>query len=204
MASFDNSYSRLVAWLKILLPLLALAILSTMFLIARTIDPSQTIPFAEVDATELAREQGIGSPNFSSVTNDGSAITIAAESARPDASDQQIVTAQKLTANIETSNGTRIVIVAPTGIIDGTNKQTTLSGGVTMTTTTGYSINTDTIRTLLDATEIVADSTVVATAPMGNINAGSMVLTQQTPATDNQGYLLVFKGGVKLIYQPGK
>jgi len=204
MAGYDNSYSRLVAWLKILLPLLALAILSTMFLISRTVDPSQTIPYAEVDATELAREQGIGSPNFASVTNDGSAITISAQNARPDASDQQIISAQNLTANIETSKGIKIVIIAPTGVIDNTNRQTSLSGGVTMTTTTGYRIDTESIRSLLDKTEITAENQIIAVGPMGNIEAGSMLLTQQDVASGNKGYLLVFKGDVKLVYETGK
>ncbi len=53
MATYDNTYSRVVAWLKILLPLLALAILSTLFLVARTIDPAQNIPYADVDIDEL-------------------------------------------------------------------------------------------------------------------------------------------------------
>lgn len=204
MASFDNTYSRFVAWLKILLPLLALAILSTMFLISRTIDPSQSIPFAEVDATELASEQGIGNPNFSSVTNDGSSITLSAENARPNSTDQQIVSTQQMTATIETSKGTRIVITAPAGIIDTTRKQTTLSGGVLMTTSTGYRVETDTIRALLSETEIAAENTVVAKGPMGNIKAGSMLLTQFSSSSQGDGYLLVFKGGVKLIYTPGK
>ena len=38
MAIPDNLHSRMVFWLKILLPILALAILSTLFLFSRRID----------------------------------------------------------------------------------------------------------------------------------------------------------------------
>ena len=44
-----DRYSRMVAIFKVLLPLAALAILSTLFLLSRTIDPTTTIPFADQD-----------------------------------------------------------------------------------------------------------------------------------------------------------
>jgi len=67
MAACDNTYSRVVAWLRIALPLLALAILSTLFLLARTIDPAQNLPYADIDIDELTREQRIGNPQFAAV-----------------------------------------------------------------------------------------------------------------------------------------
>ena len=49
-------HSRLVGWLKVVLPLAALAILSTLFLLADLIDPTAAIPYAEVDVEDLARD----------------------------------------------------------------------------------------------------------------------------------------------------
>jgi lipopolysaccharide export system protein LptC len=63
MAAAIDGYSRLVAWLKIILPLIALGILATLFLVSRTIDPSQTIPYADVDVQDLARNQRVGAPS---------------------------------------------------------------------------------------------------------------------------------------------
>ncbi len=65
MATYDNTYSRVVAWLKVLLPVIALVLLSTMFLISRTIDPSRAIPFANVDVEGMVRDQRISAPAFS-------------------------------------------------------------------------------------------------------------------------------------------
>ena len=52
-----NTYSTVVSWAKIILPLVALGLLSTLFLFSRTPDPNRAIPFAAVDVEELAREQ---------------------------------------------------------------------------------------------------------------------------------------------------
>ena len=62
MAVADNTYSRVVGWLKILLPLGALALLSTLFLFARGIAPVGEIPYAELE--EIAREARISDPRL--------------------------------------------------------------------------------------------------------------------------------------------
>ena len=54
MAARDNVHSRVVFWLKIILPLLALAILSTLFLFSRRIDTDQALPYAEVSGSTVA------------------------------------------------------------------------------------------------------------------------------------------------------
>ena len=100
MVVADNTYSRLVAWLKILFPLIALAILSTLFLVARTVDPAQDLPYADVDVAELAREQRIGQPNYSGVTADGAAISLSARSALPDADNPRRITGTDVNADI--------------------------------------------------------------------------------------------------------
>ena len=46
MARLDL-HSRLVTWAKVALPLAALAILSTLFLLADRIDPTAAIPYAD-------------------------------------------------------------------------------------------------------------------------------------------------------------
>ena len=45
--------SRVVAWLRVLLPLAALAILSTLFLLPKSHDPDAAIPYADVDADRM-------------------------------------------------------------------------------------------------------------------------------------------------------
>lgn len=204
MAGFGISYSRFVSWLKVLLPLLALAILSTMFMVSRTIDPSQSIPFADADPTKLARDQGISNPHFTSLSNDGSAITFSAKLAKPDPKNPQLIYADDLTGKIETSAQTTINIRAAQGQLDNENARATLTGNVRVSTSAGYNIITEQVLASLDATYIAADQKITADGPMGNIVADSMLMSK--PASTNIGddYVVVFKGGVKLIYVPGQ
>jgi lipopolysaccharide export system protein LptC len=197
MAITRDTHSRVVALAKIVLPLLALAILSTLFLFSRTIDPDDAIPYAEVDVAERAREPRLTAPTYAGVTSDGSALTVQAVEARPDAGSG--ATAQTLTARLDTPDGARADLTAATMNIDDRAGLVSLDGGVTIATTSGYTITTETLTARLDRTNLLAPGPVQAQAPAGTISAQSMTLTQGTdPAT----YVLVFKGGVKMLYQP--
>jgi hypothetical protein len=57
--SFDDGYSALVAWLKTLLPIVALGLLSTIFLFSGKVDVTQSLPYAEHNVAEIIREQRI-------------------------------------------------------------------------------------------------------------------------------------------------
>ena len=204
MRGLGDLHSHLVAWLKILLPLAALGILSTLFLLSRSIDPEDAIPYAEVDVTELARESRLSSPEFSGVTRDGAAITITAASAQPDLQDPNRASAAGLHAVLETETDLRAEFSAGIGTVDTTAGQARLRGGVRLTTSAGYSLTTDAITTALRDTHIEATSAVVAEAPYGSVTAGGMVLSA-APVADTGGerqYFLVFNKGVKLLYLP--
>ena len=74
-----DTHSRLVGWLKLALPLAALVILSTLFLIADRIDPEAAIPYANVDVEDLARDPRMTTPSYAGLTSDGSALTLTAD-----------------------------------------------------------------------------------------------------------------------------
>jgi lipopolysaccharide export system protein LptC len=202
MAMHDNTYSRAVALLKVLLPLLALAILSTLFLLSRTIEPSQKLPYADVDAKEFAREQRIGSPNYTGTTSDGAAVKVTAQSARPQLTNPKIMSATKLQAEIKQTDGTVIDVVALDGIFD-TNEQTAvLTGGVVVTSSTGYTLTSEKLNGLLDGSAAETDTDVVIEGPEIRIDAGSMKVKLSSRKSAPKGYDVVFNGGVKLVYTP--
>ena len=74
-----DRYSKLVSWLKVLFPLMALALLSTLFLISRAIDPGQSIPFAEKEIQERLRDQQLTAPFFTGTTAQGDELTFYAD-----------------------------------------------------------------------------------------------------------------------------
>jgi len=200
MAMADNTYSRVIGWLKILLPLLALGILSTLFLVARTVDPAQDLPFADVDIDELAEEQRIGRPEYSAVTSDGAAISLLAERASPDPDSADALSGDAISADIDLPNGTTVNVMAGRMKVDRTDDLAQLSGGVLLTTSDGYVIDTEQVDIALGRTDIRSHSRTTVEAPIGRLTAGQFSLT-----SGNEGdgaYVLVFKGRVKLIYDP--
>jgi len=199
MAAHDNIHSRLVAWLKVILPLAALALLSTLFLVSRGIAPEDALPYSEVDVEELAREPRLTAPRYAGVTLDGAALSVTAEVARPDTAEAGGASATALTARLETPDGVTTDIAASDGRIDTAAGLLTLTGDVRIAASSGYAITTGEMTAALDRTLLSAPGTVAATAPMGRIDAGAMQLTSQ-----GDDYVLVFKGGVKLVYEPRK
>ncbi|MFN3845334.1 MAG: LPS export ABC transporter periplasmic protein LptC [Paracoccaceae bacterium] len=193
-------HSRLIGWLKIALPLLALAILSTLFLIARTVDPDDAIPYAEVDVAERLREPRMTAPTYAGLTNDGAALTISAGEVRPVSADGSGATASVLSGTLETPDGGRTDLTAAAGKIDTEMRQILLSGGVTVTSSTGWRMESEALTAAMDVTDISSPTFVTATGPGGTVTADRMRLTED--AAQPGRYLLVFNGAVKLIYQP--
>lgn len=199
MARVDR-HTRLVGWLKVALPLTALAILSTLFLVARRIDPEAALPYAEVDVEDLAREPRMTAPTYAGTTEDGAALTLSASEARP-AAEGTPAKAAGLRLELATPDGGQTELLAAEAVMDDATRQVLLSGGVVLTTSSGYRLETAEVAAKLDRTGLESRAPVVATGPAGEIRAESMVLSQdnRTPGA----YVLVFKGGVRLVYQPG-
>jgi lipopolysaccharide export system protein LptC len=199
MARLDT-HSRVVGWLKVTLPLMALAILSTLFLLSDRIDPEDALPYAEVDVEELAREPRMTAPTYAGMTSDGAALSLTAAEARP-ATAGAPARAAGLRLELATPDGGKTELLAATAVMDEMARQLVLSGGVTVTTSTGYRLETAEVTAKLDRSGLESRTPVTATGPAGDLRADRMVLSQdiQTPGD----YLLVFKGGVRLVYQPG-
>jgi lipopolysaccharide export system protein LptC len=200
MAIADNTHTRIVLWLKVTLPLLALAILSTLFLVAETINPDKAIPYADVDVEKILREQGITKPTFGGVTQDGVAVSVAAASVRPGQDEPRRLTGVELSAELALPDGGRIDIRSPEGIIDAKTREAILQGGAELQSSTGYRVTTERIVTALDQAMASSDGEIKATGPAGTLTAGRMELSRSPDA--KRGYLLVFKDGVRLIYEP--
>ena len=199
MARADR-HTRVVGWLKVALPLSALAILSTLFLVAHRIDPEAALPYAEVDVEDLAREPRMTSPTYAGMTSDGAALTLSADEARP-SSDGAPANAAALRLELATPDGARTELLAAEARMDPVAREVVLSGGVVVTTSSGYRLETADMAARLDRTGLESRAPVTATGPAGDIRADRMVLSQdaQTPGA----YVLDFNGSVRLVYQPG-
>ncbi len=197
MALVDSGYSRFVRFAKVIFPLLALGLLSTLFLFSRSLDPNDAIIISDIDVEKIAREQILAGPRFSGITSDGSEIIVAANSARPDPQDQRKLTAEQITATLSTRPGISYEMIATGGVYDGGSNVLSLSDGVEITTSDGYTLTTDNLTANLRVTALDAPSKITGMAPSGKIEAGNMTLRQSSDTL-----ILEFQNGVKLVYQP--
>ena len=104
-----------------------------------------------------------------------------------------------VTAQIELTSGQLIDIVSDTADLHQANDTATLMGNVNIITSDGYHIVTDWMNTRTDTLYADTPGTVTSTGPLGDLEAGRMVLTSD-PATGDAH--LHFTGGVRVIYQP--
>ncbi|GHE01697.1 hypothetical protein U879_16330 [Defluviimonas sp. 20V17] len=218
MAARDNVHSRLVAWLKILLPLAALGMLSTLFLFSHSIDPTKAIRYSKVDVKKLAREPQVTAPDYAGVTQDGTAVTVSAAVAKPMTKAETPdparpgASASGIRARFERKDGATTTVEAPQGQLDPNRQEIKLGGGVRIDTSDGYRIRARALTGALDRTHLQSAGAVTATGPLGRIEAGGMVISAEAPPAPAKSaadvgaapgpYVLVFNGGVKLIYTP--
>ena len=184
MAATDNFYSRLVAWMKIILPLVALALLSTIFLISQHIDPTKSIPIAEIDLNQRAQDQGATNAAFAGVTSSGDEVMITAVTARPSPDDPRVIEAETLSAELQLMSGTVVEVMSDRGTLHQNDLTATLIGNVMVTTTTGYDVRTDRLDTRIDELFAESPGPVTGTGPAGDLDAGRMVLTNNEQTGD--------------------
>lgn len=201
MAVYDNAYSRFVAIARVVLPIAAIMLLSTLFLFSHRIDPDKAIPFAEVDVEQILRDEQVSVPNYSAVMASGTAISVTADSVLPDAGSADDASAKDITARLDFTSGTRALVRAPDGQLNSGQSNLNLTGGVVIMTTDGLRIETEALTSQLDRTDITATGTVTANSPFGTLSAGQMHLTDT--GGENSSYVAVFNKGVKLVYRPG-
>ncbi len=194
----ENLYSHVVAWLKILLPLAALGILSSVVFFARESEDIRTIPFVTEAESEDTPGPRLNKPEFVGITGDGSAITLRAEEITPIENNTERLNAETISGTIQSADGRIIEAEAIEGTFDLAASLATLFGQVEVTTSDGFTFLAEGFETRLDASEAKSDGPVEGEGPFGRFEAGAMELSQ----TEAQGNLLVFKNGVKLIYSP--
>jgi len=187
--------SRVVAWAKVLLPLAALALLSTVFLVARGPEAEVEVPFARIE--EIAREPRMDKPQLAGVAEDGTTLALTANRITPaaDRPDAFALTAPRLETRSPEGGAARLA--AGAGEVDGPSQQLHLSGGVHVELERGIVVETPELTADL-ATGTLVSGAVTAESPFGSIVAGALTLEQG----EGNGARLVFNQGVRLLYLP--
>ena len=201
MLKFPDTYSRVMAWLKIILPLIALCLLSTLFLFSRVRIPATSIPFIDLKLQARISEQQITAPYFVGTTENGFSMTVRAESARPEAGNLSRLISDNMMAEVRAKDETLIIMFAQRGIFDAKANMAQLNGGVSVTSSTGYNLETDELQLSLDRVHIESAADVRGSGPIGSFSAGKIILTSDK---EDKTLHFLFTNGVSLTYDPNQ
>ena len=200
MTRFDNAYSRVVAAAKIVLPLVALGLISTLFLFSGKSQEGEPLPFPIPKVLDLAREQRLGAPTYSGVTSEGTRVTLAAEKLYPDPENPDIVHGEDMAARLISPDGVIYDITAQTGFVDQDKRETSFSVAVNIVTSHGYDLVTDHAVMATDLSRVKSPGPVTVIGPLGWLQAGRMVY-RGDPESGSEA-VVDFTDGVRLLYKP--
>ncbi len=198
MVARGNLYSNFVTLAKIVLPLAAIALLASLFLLADGPRESQSIPYSDVELDEIISGQRLARPSYRSVLADGSPLAVRAERAIPDPTTEGRIKAEDITVEMISQDAVRTYLTAPRGVFDEASQTGAATGGVRVERSDGYVATTPGLRATILGDRIETLGPLLAFGPGIRLEAGSGRLTQDPnrPGTE----VLVFTGGVKLIY----
>ncbi len=195
-----DRYSRMVQFLKVLLPLTAIVLLSTVFLLSRSIETDVSVPFTQKDIDERLAGQVITQPNYRGTTTKGEDIQIEASQITQGAQGDGPA-ASEFRGRFGMLNGGVITLDSNSGLIRPDKGTATFVGDVLITTTDGIQVTTDLLNTSLDEIRGDTPGQVNGTGVIGDFSAGRMSFG--TGKKDGPVHIL-FTDGVKLVYEPAK
>ena len=195
--SFVDSYSALVVWLKTLLPIMALGMLSTIFLFSGKVDVTQSLPYAKLNIAEIIREQRITKPYFAGVSNNGTEITLSAAYASSNTQNADILNITELSIVLTSQNTREIQINAGLGTLNSTTHKAVVSQDVHVSMVPDFWLKTNSLTFDLKQAVATADNGFQGVTPLGSIGSDKMIIKMITG--DQQ---IIFTNGVRLIYYP--
>ena len=195
--SFDDGYSALVAWLKTLLPIVALGLLSTIFLFSGRVDVTQSLPYTEHNIAEIVREQRITRPYFTGIASNGTEIALSAAYASPQIENAHILEITDLSVVLRSTSDRMVQVTAGRGALDSATQTAQISTNVHIAALPDFWVTTQALDMNLNQGVVSAKGGFQGVTPLGAITAGEMHL--QMTADDQQ---IVFLNGVRLVYSP--
>lgn len=194
-----DGYSRLITLLKVVFPLAALALLSTLFLISRGVETDAVIPFADKEIQDRLRDQQVTGPFFTSTTTTGDQMSFTADTLVTLPGRVGANRAKNVVGTLESEDGATFQLVADEAELDMGRDTADLVGDVSIVSSSGYRINTPSMTALISDLDLYAPAQVDGIGPIGTLRAGNMRVFSPNEGKTTQ---MVFSGGVKLVYTP--
>jgi len=195
MSGRRNSYSRMVAWLKILLPLIALGVLGTVFLFNSKDSFEVGFTFSRADIETLEKGSFIKNPQINGITKKGEPFHLTADEIRPQGDNNNVVVITNLNAEFLFDTGEWAKITSDSALMDVVAQTVWFENGGQLATSDGNIAVVETLHLLIASGELQG-SGIVANGPLGRISAENFRIESR----EGENRVLWFENNVKMRY----
>jgi len=200
MAAGPSLHSRVVAVLKVGLPLVALGMLASLFLVQTDDRLGGDLVFSPGDVEALGQGLRVTNPTFTGTTRGQDTFRFTADLVEPDAAPPERALITRLAGEILFHGGPVAGIEADKGDLHVPTERLDLAGNVRIRTSEGYRMVAEQATLDLKAGSLIAGNAVETTGPLGRINSGS--LTISPAAESGEARRFSFGNDVRLVYNP--
>jgi lipopolysaccharide export system protein LptC len=190
-------HSRIVRWMKVALPVVALLLIGAIFLVGR----ERAAVFDADSAAQLAA-MGTGmrldNPRFSGVTEEGDPFVVTADWALPDGSVPNRIDLERPVGELQMP-GQSVTVTAAAGALFRKDERLRLDGDVVLETSDGYRVRTPSVEVDLAARTAEAPGRIHAEGPRGGVEA-DRVKVQRGESKDD--VTIRFEGNVRVTWRP--
>jgi len=197
---FDG-YTRFVTVTKVVLPLIAIALLGTVFLFTNDDSLEGGLTFSKADLDTLESGMQVVKPRTFGSTPNGDLYNFVADTLLPDSITPSLVEAQNLSGEIQYQTGGTVLLSADKAEFMLEGNQIHLSGGMLAVMSDGSRVTGEGLLAELDTGKLTSNGAVSATSPLGNIQAGNFRV-ELVGVDDDEKQMIWFENGVMLSFKP--
>jgi lipopolysaccharide export system protein LptC len=194
-------YSRIVRVLKIFLPLIAIVMLSSIFLLSRGNKSTNAIPFATFELEQRIKDQQVSKPIYTGTNEAGDDVRISAQTLKQDETLDDVAHLDAVNVLITSDAKPDVTLTSDNGTVFRNQGKVHLLGSVFVANTDGYQMTSPEAWIYDRGVKIVAHGPVNGLGPATKLQAGHMEMNRQTKGGPMQ---IHFTGGVSVVYDPKK
>ena len=198
----DDKYSTLVAIFKVMLPCLALIILSSLFLLPDTRTKIQALNTIDKSTLNIVKNSGIKKLSVKGTLASGSNLELYATEIMTKNNDKNIIEINEISARLELNKKNWATASAKKGIVNISEQTTEMVGKVSVKGSNGVLIETSDLKVFYAKSLVKTEGAVFMKGPFGTIKAGSAEFYDMNE-NSGIGYVLLFNKGVKMQYNWG-
>ena len=196
-----GGYSRFVTITKVVLPLIAIGLLGTVFLITNDDSLEGGFSFSQSDLNALESGLRIDKPRMFGSNPKGDLYNFVADTLLPDSLTPSLIEAQNISGEINYQSGEVIQLSAGKAEFMLEGNQLRLSEGMLVVMSDGSRIVGNGLLAELDTGKITSEGAITATGPLGDIQAGNFRVGY-VGKEDEEKQMIWFENGVMLSFKP--